>query len=460
MLTKYDPNINSLTVISDNEFLPPIHNWVRFGGLFIVAAVALAIPVASVVKYKVTVKAQALVRPDGELRIVQAAASGQVKNISVKGNQLVKKGDVIAQIDDSRLQTQKNQLQNKIQQGQQQIVQINAQILALGSQIIAETERNNRAVASTKAELSRIQREYRDKNITTVTDLQEAEANLRSAQAALNGAKSKHNRYQGAARAGALSKDQLEETQVAVEQQKQAVEAAMAKVEQAKAILNPTQSEMAIATERIAQEKAMGQATLATLKREREALLQQRIEIQKQQSQDKREMQQVQTELQQTMITATADGTISKLNLRNNGQSVQPGEEIAQIAPSNNAIVVNALVSAKEISKIEKAQKAQLRISACPYTDYGTLKGKVKAIPVDAITPQNNRSGSSASDRQYADLKGSFYEVAIEPESNSLSRGNDRCSLQLGMEGSADIITKEETVLQFLLRKARFISDL
>jgi HlyD family type I secretion membrane fusion protein len=450
-----------LPSISENEFLPPIHNWIRFGGLAIVAVVALAIPVASVAKYKVTVKAQAVVRPDGELRIVQAASLGQVKHIAVKGNQVVKKGDLIATIDDSRLQTQKSQLQNKIQQAQLQLVQINAQILALSSQIIAETDRNNRAVTSAKAELTRIQREHQDKSITTVTSLQEAEANLRSVQAALNGAKSKRDRYQSAAKEGALSKDQLEEVEVAVRQQEQAVEAANAKVRQAKAILNPSSAEMAIATERIAQEQASGKSSQATLQREREALLQQKIEIQKQQSQDKRELQQIETEMKQTVITAPADGTISKLNLRNINQTVQPGEEIAQIAPSNNSAMVKALVPTKDIGKVEQGQQAQLRISACPYTDYGTFKGKVKAIPPDAVTPQNNRSPASANSTdsiQNVSAMGSFYEVAIEPENNSLSQGDNHCSLQLGMEGSADIITKEETVLKFLLRKAKLLA--
>ncbi|MEI2581528.1 hypothetical protein [Scytonema sp. PRP1] len=42
----------------------------------------LAITVASVTKYKVTVKAQAHIRPAGELRIVQAATEGRADIIS------------------------------------------------------------------------------------------------------------------------------------------------------------------------------------------------------------------------------------------------------------------------------------------------------------------------------------------------------------------------------------------
>ena len=67
MLSNSNSNTDFLPPIQDNEFLPPIGNWVIFGGLSIVFTIALAIPLASVVKYKEIVKAQASVRPAGEL---------------------------------------------------------------------------------------------------------------------------------------------------------------------------------------------------------------------------------------------------------------------------------------------------------------------------------------------------------------------------------------------------------
>ena len=88
MLTESNGN---LPKVQEDEFLPPIGRWTRFGGLFIVAVVALAIPVASVTKYKETIKTQASVRPKGELRLVQAATEGQITRIAVKDNQTVKK---------------------------------------------------------------------------------------------------------------------------------------------------------------------------------------------------------------------------------------------------------------------------------------------------------------------------------------------------------------------------------
>ncbi len=424
------------------------------------SAMGIAIALASVVKYKVTVKAEANVRPTGELRIVNAATEGSVMSISVKENQAVKTGDAIATIDDSRLQTKKSQLQNSIQQNQLQLVQINGQINAINRQILAETDRIDRVVAAAVAELSGRSRDYRDKQITTATDVEEAQANVKAAIASLKAAQTKRNRYEGVAKQGALSQDQFEEAQLAVRQQEQAVEAAKAKLQRVQAVLNPSHAEVAIATSRIAQEKATGEASIATLNKERDALIGQRIEMQKQLDGDSRELKQVNIELNRTVITATADGIISKLKLRNKSQTVSTGEEIAEIVPSNAPIVIKAAVGLQDKNKLKAGQNVQMRVSACPYPDYGTLKGKVKAISPDAITPGAN--GANSTETTVTSQKAavaSFYQVTIEPENLTLGRGDRSCAIQLGMEGTADIISREETVLQFFLRKARLIAD-
>ena len=455
-------NSDCLPPIQDDEFLPPISRWTTVSGVVVVVIVGIAFALASVVKYKVTVKGQANIRPVGELRLVQAATEGPVMNIAVKENQRVKQGDVIATIDSSQLQTKKSQLQSTLQQSRLQLVQIDAQISALNRQSGAETNRTSRAVGSAEADLKGRRREHQNKQVVSQSEVEEAKANLGAVKAALNAAQLKRDRYLPIAASGAISKNQLEEAQLEVTQQEQAVEAARAKLQSAQAALNPTDAEVAIATERIAQESASGQVNLATLAKDREALLQQRIEISKQLERDDRELQQVEVNLRQTTLMATADGTISKLNLRNSGQMVRPGEEIAQIVPSNALLQVKAVISPDERNKLQEGQTVQMRVSACPYPDYGVLKGVVSQISQDTLTLQENRT--AATDPTASSPNGnaatSFYRVTIEPESLSLGQGKNQCALQSGMEGSVDIISREETVLRFVLRKARLIADL
>lgn len=400
-LNPHTPNETFLPSIQENEFLPPLGYWTRIGGLVIVGIVAIALPIASVTQFKQTVKGQASIRPAGELRLVQAAAAGPIIDIAVKENQPIEQGNVIATIDRSHLETKQRQLQSSIQQARLQMGQIEAQIDAQERLAIAEVE--------------------------------EAQANLRATEATFQTARAKRDRYQPIAEMGALPKNELEEAQLAVEQQAQAIEAAQARVQRAKAAVN----------------------------REEKSLIQQKIELSKQLEQSTYELQQVDNDLRQTTIIATSDGIISQLKLRNPGQTVSTGQEIAQIVPINAPLQIKAVVPPDEIDKVKIGQTTQMRVSACPYPDFGVLQGKVTNISQDTIKPTLNRSEGTnpevSNARQSATV--SFYEVTIKPQSRELVQGNHQCTLQLGMEGRVDIVTREETVLKFLLRKARLLTN-
>jgi HlyD family secretion protein len=47
--------------------------------------------------------------------------------------------------------------------------------------------------------------------------------------------------------------------------------------------------------------------------------------------------------------------------------------------------------------------------------------------------------------------------VTIKPDLLTLGNGVNKCQIRSGMEGKAEIISKQETVLQFVLRKARLL---
>ncbi|MEH2226025.1 HlyD family efflux transporter periplasmic adaptor subunit [Nostoc sp.] len=493
-------NLNSLAAASPEDFLPPIGKWTTIGGLILIATFVAGVTLASILKYKTTVKVAATIRPAGELRIVQAATEGIIKDILVKGNQQVKQGDIIAILDGSRLQTKKSQLLGNIQQTTVQSTQITAQISALDRQIQAENEQTNRATSAAQAELQRTKMDYRNSEISTSTEVEELVANLKlvqddletakaelksaqasslATQASFKGAIVKRDRYKPIVKSGALSQDAYEEVTLAVQQQQQAllsqlaiveahkqtvekqqraVEAAQARLKKAKTTLNST-SGVAIARERIAQEKARGEATLSRLQQEREQLIQRRTELENQLNSYQKELKQIEIELQNIIIRASASGTIAQLNLRNVSQVISSGQMIAQIAPSEAPLEIKADIPAEEISKIRLGQKVYMRVSACPYPDYGSLQGAVSSISPDAIETQSNLNSSNSSFGMGQISQTGSYKVNIKPENYVLKIAEKECAIQLGMEGSADIISKEETVLQFILRKARLIAN-
>lgn len=500
-------NPESLSPIRNDELLPDISRWATLGGIFLIGTVITVVALSAVTQYKVVVKAPAIVRPAGEIRLVQAATQGTVKSITSKENQVVQKGDAIATIDDSQLQTQKSQLIGNIQQNQLQLGQLSSQISALDRQILAETNRSQRAVASAIAELESTHKQYQQGNITANSNVQEAQANIKIAQvqlqrvqselksaqanvkateAALQAATTRYNRYKTIALSGSISQNQLEEAQLAMEQQKQAllsqkatvesqkqaikkqqqaINAAIARHKRTLAVLNPNNAVIAVAKEKIAQERATGNVSLARLKQERKSLLQRQIAIQNQIDNGQKGLKQIERQLQATVITAPEAGTILKLQLRNSGQVVSPGEAIAQIAPSNAPLLVKARITAENISKVKvcKAEKiidcqqgkVHMRISAYPYPDYGILLGAVRGVTADTITPQTSRTIANG-----IATTAPYYEVTIQPDKLYLTKGDHSYPIQPGMEVRAEIISQQETFLTFVLRKARLMTNL
>lgn len=467
----YTHNQKVLPFVQSEEFLPPVSPWMSLAGFSIILSVCAAISLSSWMKYNVTVKVAASVRPTGEIRVVQLKSEGTVKSILVKENQVVKQGEAIAHLDDELLQIKKSQLQDNIQQDKLQIAQINAQIGSLNTQILAEAILADRTIISAKADLERSQREYQERQISTNSELlvaqanlQKAQADLQKAQADLSFAEVDRDRYEQLSQVGAIGRREFEQkklivtqTQATLEAGKKAVDIAQAKLQTAQAAINPSNAMVAIATERIAQEIARGKATIATLKKEKQALLQRRVELQNKLGQSQKELLQVARQLQDTILRASSDGIIFKLNLRNPGQVLRASEAVAEIAPNNAPLVIKAMIPTQEIKNVAIGHKAQLRIDACPYPDYGTLTGVVKAISPDTMTPTNNTDAAQSASTTPA---ASYFEATIEPESLTFGNGDRQCRIQSGMEIKADIISQEETVLKFMLRKARLIADL
>lgn len=355
-------NYDSIEVqpLESDEFLPPMSRWNQIGGMFLVGTFGVAIALMSLVKYNPTVKTEAIARPIGDVKIVQALTEGEIDSIEVNENQVVQMGDAIARIDGSALSRQKSQLQEKIKQCNIELEQINQQISTLEVQILATARPQT----------------------------------FQPSQLAI----AENNKID-----------------------KSSIESAIIELSQSL----PT----------VAQQFA----------KDRRDLIVKRTELIKELTTGNRELEQINTKIYNSVITAPANGTIFKLSLRNPGQTVELGAAIAQIVPSNAPLVLKARVTATDIARVKIGQPVQIRVSAYPFPDYGILKGTVHSISPDAIANQV--------------LQEAYYEVTIAPEKPYLVKGEHQYPIQPGMEGRVDIISSQETVLTFVLRKVRLLTD-
>lgn len=442
-------SLPALRPAQPDEFLPPVSRWTSWGGMVLLATVGAAIALAAVVRYGVTVRAVGSVRPVSGVQIVQAKTAASIASIQVQPNQPVQQGDVIVQLDRTRLDTERQQLQATLAQHQQKLAQINAQIELLESEMAIQAQTVQQSIATAQTQLAQTQQQQRQQQITD-------QAEVTAAQAALDLAESEMQRYQRLVDSGAVSQLQLEEKQAALR-------TATAQLQRARAAANAGSASVTLAQQQINQAELAGAATLAQLQREQSVLIQQRLELQTQQIQEQKALQQIEADLQNSVIRATSDGTILRLNVRNADQVVQPGDIIAEIAPNQQPLQIQAWVAPQDINQVRVGQAAQIQITACPYTDYGLLRGTVTAVAADATRP-------SATSETTLETAATAYEITIQPETTSLYRRasgstattpmdqvDQACPLQAGMDAEAQIISRQESLLAFLLRQARLL---
>jgi HlyD family secretion protein len=123
--------------------------------------------------------------------------------------------------------------------------------------------------------------------------------------------------------------------------------------------------------------------------------------------------------------------------------------------PQNSQLAIATKVATQDIERVELGQVAKMRVDACPYSNYGILNGTVTGISPDAIvTNQNSDRFSSANPNL------TYFDVAIKPEGNTLGNETLQCQLKPRMKAEVNIIAREETLLRFILRKARLLSNI
>jgi multidrug efflux pump subunit AcrA (membrane-fusion protein) len=197
---------------------------------------------------------------------------------------------------------------------------------------------------------------------------------------------------------------------------------------------------VAVALEKLANTSPIAAGQLQTQWLE---LLTQQDELQRQVQSETASLEAIGTQLEPGGIRTPTAGTIRRLNLQSPGQFVQVGDVLAEIV-STESLSIQAGVPVRDIGKVRVGQTVQLRVSACPYTEYGLLSGTVQTIAPDIATPPNNGAAIAP-----------YYAVTIQPQGNALGSGDRQCALKSGMDVRADIITQRETVLRSLLEKAR-----
>jgi membrane fusion protein, adhesin transport system len=136
----------------------------------------------------------------------------------------------------------------------------------------------------------------------------------------------------------------------------------------------------------------------------------------------------------QSILKSPVNGKVSRLFFNTVGGVIQPGKEVLEVVPTDDALILETKIQIKDIAFIRLLQPAVVKLTAYDYTIYGTLDAIVEHISADSIVDEKGNA---------------YYIVRVRTLKSSLGKG---LPIIPGMVAQVDIMTGKKTVLSYLLK--------
>ena len=145
--------------------------------------------------------------------------------------------------------------------------------------------------------------------------------------------------------------------------------------------------------------------------------------------------------LEQTELHAPLRGVVKNVRITTQGGVIRAGDEVMQIVPLEDDLVIEAKVSPTDIAFLNKKLDVNIKIDAYDYTIYGDLPGKIVFISADTLK-EDLKQGEQP-----------YYRAHIRTTGRTCSgRPNEKTDILPGMTATVEIKTGRKTVLQYLIK--------
>jgi adhesin transport system membrane fusion protein len=138
--------------------------------------------------------------------------------------------------------------------------------------------------------------------------------------------------------------------------------------------------------------------------------------------------------VKQTAIRSPVRGTIKRLFFNTIGGVVLPGDEVVEVVPLDDTLLLEARVNPKDIAHLFPGQEALVKFTAYDFVVHGGLKAMVEHIGADTVMDEDGNP---------------YYTVKVRTIESRL--GEDKPIIP-GMVAEVDILTGKKTILAYLLK--------
>ncbi|MDQ6961366.1 MAG: HlyD family efflux transporter periplasmic adaptor subunit [Mariprofundaceae bacterium] len=149
-------------------------------------------------------------------------------------------------------------------------------------------------------------------------------------------------------------------------------------------------------------------------------------------------------QLDACVFVSKVSGVVKNISMTTLGGVLRAGEEIMQIIPVDDKLIVEAKVTPSDIARIHEGLAANIRFDPFDYTIHGSVAGKVVYVSADTLKEETSRGVEI------------YYRVHIVPSQLPVRTSTGKeLEILPGMTTQVDIRTGDRTLFDFLLKPLR-----
>lgn len=412
-------------LVTDDEL--PLYRHLQL--LTICGAIFVFIIWASFAKLEQTSRGDGKVIPSSQIQIIQHQEGGTVDAIMIKAGQKVQIGQVLLRLRDVGAASDLGASQARYSGLQAKIIRLQAEaenlptpnfpedLIKSSPQAVQDelnTFRSNRGKLVSETAVLRQQLNQREQEVN------EIQTKITDTQRVMSLAQDEIDMISPLVARGSAPKRDLLQLERQMAEQRTDLNGLRAALPRARSAISEAQARLSDAT---TQMRATAQSDLAQTQIEAQTIAPTLSGLADKKS--------------RTEIRSPVDGIVKDLKINTVGGVVKPGEDVIEIVPADDQLVVEARIRPADIAFIYPGQKAMVKFTAYDFGIYGGLQGEVVDISADTIT---NEKGES------------FYRVKVRTKNTTLKHAGQELPIIPGMVTTVDILTGERTVMEYMLK--------
>ena len=138
-----------------------------------------------------------------------------------------------------------------------------------------------------------------------------------------------------------------------------------------------------------------------------------------------------------TEVRSPVHGTVKEIKHNTVGGVIRPGEDIMEIVPLDDSLLIEASIRPADIAFLRPGQKAVIKVTAYDFSIFGGLDADLEQISASTIKDEAGES---------------FYRVYLRTDRNTLVHNDEDLPIIPGMTATVEILTGKKSVLDYIMK--------